>query len=232
MLAQVRAALREGRDGPKLTAKVLARKLFCSESTLRRQLRRSGTSFIYERTLARAEVSLDLLSAGYPVGYVARCVGVTPDHLRLIVRSRYGWSPSQIKRVAILARGLADEPTNLRDYRKAKADDRLLQELVAELDSNHPLSGWARQLVLAGHHPERDTPQYQDQLRENERLAYLRRREEIEANAMASLSIEDLAEIDVPKLLREKRNAEMHMRYVANRKRRNRKRRRIEGTVQ
>lgn len=220
-LSQVREALRE-ENGPTLSAPGLAKRLFCSESTLHRKLRKDGTSFSKERNLARARVALVLLRRGYPVEQAGRRVGVTPDHLRVVMQDIYGISPERIKLAEAVARRLLVEPKNRQELIRAKRDDRLLQELLEDIGPAHPLNGWARGLVLSGHHPERDTVAYQEELREKERAAYARKRDQEEAEVVMAMSIDELDQIDVGGLLAERDHRADHMRWRANQLRRTR----------
>lgn len=203
-----------------MSAGQLARRLFCSESTLRRRLRKHGTTFVRERNVIRAQDAFEFLAQGHSAEATARRVGVTRDYLRVIMLQGYGYAPRKLGRIVELARRLMDEPQTLRAVEAAKRDDLALQELLGEIGPNHPLSGWAKGLVTLGYHPERDTPEYLEELRNRERAAYIRRQHREDAQAVMGLSIDDLHEVDVPYLLEVKRSSKQHMHMTANKRRR------------
>jgi AraC-like DNA-binding protein len=220
--SEVQKALRE-ENGLRISAGGLASRLYLSESALRRHLRAEGTSFVKERRVARAEAALELLKRGCPVERAARRVCLSPDHLRLVMEAVYGFSPGAIKRLAAIADRLRREPESRRQLALARREDESLQELVGDLDASHPLYGWARELVLLGHHPERESAEYEAQLKERERLAYIRRTHRRDAAAVMAMSIEDLDDVNVSALMAEKEHRQEQMRWRANQLRRERR---------
>jgi AraC-like DNA-binding protein len=220
--AEVQKALRQT-GGLRLSAGQIAKRLYCSESTLRRHLRAEGTSFVKERKAARAEAAFELLKRRYPVEQAARRVGLSPDHLRLVMEEVYRFSPAAIKQMVVIAERLKQEPESRRQLELARRDDELLQGLLGHLDASHPLYEWAKDLVLLGHHPERESAKYREQLKQKERLAYIRQTQRQDAEAVTALSVEDLYEVDVESLLSEREHRQEHMRWRANQLRRYRR---------
>lgn len=218
-LVQVREMLRE-ENALRLSASEFAKRLFCSESTLRRRLRAQGTSFVKERNAVRSHVALELLERGYSVGQAGRRVGLTPDHFRTIFKRAYGFSPQEVGRMVAIATRLQIEPRSRSDLKRAERDDRLLQDLLTGIDVSHPLNEWAKGLVLVGHHPERQTPAFVEELRKKEHAAYLRRRDQEDAEAVMAIPVDDLGDIDVALLLAQKEHRHEQMRWRANQRRR------------
>lgn len=219
MLSQIHGVLRNGRDGPKLSERQVAERLFCSESTLRRRLRQNGTTFSRERNAVRAQVAFDLLQRQNPAYHVARRVGVTADHLGVIMRQAYGLSPRRISLIARVADRLREEPSSLREFEAAQRDDVLLQELLADIDACHPLGAWAKGLVTLGFHPERETVEYRNELRKRERAAFEEKRHRVEAEVVMTFSFEELSEIDFGALLEEKHHSRAHMLHAVRKRR-------------
>src|ERR1043165_5263371 len=140
VVRDVRAILREDRNGLRMSAGRIAQRLYRSESTLRRQLREEGTSLTHEQCVVRAEVALPLLQQGKTVRWVSDRVGVSPDHLRVTLESVYGLSPRRIQHIGRLVRALEVEPDSFKSLEKARQRDRLLQALLADIGGDHPLA--------------------------------------------------------------------------------------------
>lgn len=221
MRDEVRAALRED-DGLRLGAEQIARRLHCSASTLRRRLKTEQTSFTRERRAARAEAALEILKSGYPVEQAARRVGLSPDHMRHVLVEAYGFSPSRVKQMVAIALRLRDEPESRAQLEQARRDDELLGKLIGDLGATHPLYPWAKELIVLGYHPERESASYQEELKEKERQAYIRRRQRLDAAVVSGMAVEDLEELDVKGLLMEKEYRQGQMHWRANQRRRNR----------
>jgi len=220
VVTDVRAILREDSNGLRMSARRLAQRLYSSETTLRRKLRAAGTSLTHERSLARAEIALPLLQRGKSVKRVADRVGISPDHLRVTLESIYGLHPSTVQHVGRLVRTLEGEPRSLRALERAQEKDRLLQDLLADIGPDHPLASWARNLILVGYHPERESAKYRERLRVQEREAYLRARDQRDAEVVMAMADEELPDVDVSALLTQKQESIAHMRMTANRRRR------------
>jgi AraC-like DNA-binding protein len=218
-LTQVQKGLRE-ENALRLSASDFAKRFFCSETTLRRKLRKHGTSFTAERNTVRVQVAFELLLRGYSVEQAGRRIGLTPDHFRVVFKRAYGFPPERIKLAATVAERLRGEPMSRTEPRQAERDDRLLQKLLVDIDASHPLNEWAKRLILVGHHPERQTAGYEEALREKERAAYRRQQDIEDAIAVAAIPIDDLDRIDVTLLLDQKEHRHEQMRWRANQRRR------------
>jgi hypothetical protein len=135
----------------------------------------------------------------------------------------YRCSPAAIKRIVATAERLRQEPQNRRQLEHARHDDELLQELLEDFDASHPLYGWAKDLVLLGHHPERESAEYREQLKQKERLAYIRRSHREDAEMVLAIAVEDLDEVDVEGLLDQREHRREQMRWRANQRHRRRR---------
>jgi hypothetical protein len=155
---------------------------------------------------------------------------VTPDHLRVILKGAYGYTPRTISLIARVARRLEEEPSTRRDLEAAQRDDLLLQELLSDIGAGHPLNDWAKRLVLLGHHPERETAEYLSELRKRERADFEQKRQRAEAAVvMMALPLDELAEIDFAALLEDKHHARVHMLYTVRKRRERADKRQVAG---
>lgn len=214
---QLRAA-----EGNFISARRLAQVLHCSESTLHRRLRARRTNLPALRNEIRAQAAFELLSGGASVSEAARKVRVSPDQLRSIVVDVYKWKPGKIKRAVELAGALTVEPTSRRNLALLKRRDEELVALLSELGAGHPLASWAKSIVTAGDHPEREYADYQKVLRAREKRAYRERRDRNDAHVVMQMPIAKLDEIDVEQLLAEKAHAEEMMRWRSSQRKRQR----------
>jgi AraC-like DNA-binding protein len=150
-----------------------------SRATLQRVLAAERTSFKIVRRRVQLDIALERLTAGDAASAVVREIGVTPDHLCVLVREATGLTPRDI----IRARHLADIVTRWkrhgppvawsRRYREHRRQwrrvDEELQRLLADLGPSHPLADWAKQLLVAADRPDFRTQPYRDLLREERR---------------------------------------------------------------
>ncbi|MDX6602624.1 MAG: hypothetical protein QOF13_1826 [Solirubrobacterales bacterium] len=179
---------------------------------------------VAERNKIRARQAFALLGVGYSVSQAAMRVGVSTDHLRAIMLRAYSWTPAKIKRAVELAAALEVEPRTRSELAAIERRDHLLQEHLAEIGADHPLTAWAKGLVLRGYHPERENAAFARELRERERAAYLEKQGRRDAEVVMSLSVEELNEIDVEHLLIQREHETENMRWRANQLRRQRAR--------
>jgi AraC-like DNA-binding protein len=224
-LSQIQEAVRCGLLARRTSAWRIAQVLSCSPSTLHRRLHEQGTTLVTQINEIRTETAFELLRGGYSVSRAASSVGVSPDHLRLLMRQRYRWAPRRIKYAIELGRRLKKPPETTRAQRDATSDDAALQALLADIGPDHPLNEWARGLVLAGHHPETETDLYQRILRHNDRKAYREARERGAATAVEGMSEEELrAPLDIAALLEERAFENEKIPWRANQLRKARRR--------
>lgn len=181
-LAEIRASLTRrvvcGND----SADGVAGDLACSQSTLHRALRQSGTTFTRERNDFRASAALDLLLRGTYPRAVAQRIGISPDYLRIVVRRSTGLTPAHIYNARWLGIVLTRTPETRAELEKWIQADADLQTIVGDLPRDHCLANWAKQLLLAGYQPRFHTKEFQKQLRLNEKERRVRRRHRHDAH--------------------------------------------------
>jgi AraC-like DNA-binding protein len=219
LLTEVQRQLSE-EGGLRLSAAQMAKRLYCSERTLYRKLSAAGTSLVSERNAARVAAALAHLKNGYSVEQAARRVGLSADYLRVVMQEALGITPEKVKQIVRVSARLEKEPESRSELARTKLDDQLLQELIGDIGPTHPLYRWAKEIVLLGHKPERDSAAYKKKLREKELAAFRRRQDEVDATAVAALELEVLGDLDVDSLLSQREHREEHMRWRANQRRR------------
>lgn len=168
----IRRALGRGRRSPEDVAQIL----HVSRSTLERGLHDKGVLFKQLRREVQLSVAVELMTAGTPAGRVAAEVCMTRDHLCVIVREYTGLTPYQIIRAARLAekvrgwRRYGPPAFGSALYRKQlqewHAVDMELQNLFGDLGPEHPLTAWAKGLLVAAHRPDFRRQPYRAQIRE------------------------------------------------------------------
>jgi AraC-like DNA-binding protein len=159
------------------SAYLVARSLFCSESTLHRTLRRYGTTFAIERNRIRVVMAIELLTAGRSVASVARRVDVSPDYLRRLIVAEVGMTPVQITQAATLAQQLAELPRTYGELSERPNAERRLDDLVGDLPAGHPLAAWAKNLMRRTYLPEIETTEFFAELRLRHQEARAARRD-------------------------------------------------------
>jgi AraC-like DNA-binding protein len=177
-LKEVQQGIAAGLRGRGAASRLVARDLFCSESTLHRVLRRHGTTYAAERNRVRTDMAVSLLKAGTPVATVASEVEVTPDYLRRLVVAKVWMTPANIARAANLADALAKPPERLSDLAQRGGAERRLDALVGDLPSEHPLAGWAKDLLWRTYLPETETQEFYAELLRRHRKERAARRDE------------------------------------------------------
>jgi AraC-like DNA-binding protein len=190
-LTQIRQALEEAVVGRRASVDSVARALHCSASTIHRRLNRRGTSFAAERAAIQAGLAFDLITRGCRISTVAGRVGVSSDHLCVIVRKAYGLTPRQLQRITRLARRLGEEPRTRQELAQFERDDALMQSLLAPIDADHPLAGWAKGLVLLGDRPEYYDVEFMRRLKEQEARRRVTAQQIADFQVVAGLSEEE-----------------------------------------
>src|SRR5689334_1104701 len=102
----IRDALAEGVAERRMPVDAIATRLHCSPSTIHRRLRRCGTTFAAVRGSIQVRRAFERLTTGDRVSLAAASVGVSTDHLGVMMRRSYGLTPRRIKEIAVLAADL------------------------------------------------------------------------------------------------------------------------------
>jgi len=155
-----------------------------------------------------------MLKEGAPVRRAADGAGLTPDHLRIVVREAFWMTPCEIREIAWLARNLRREPSTHDELAAFRRTDHALQERLAPIGADHPMVSWARAIVLLGDRPEYDTPEFAAKLRASEAAGRRRRRDAADAARVQRLppDARELTRDDVLALLAHKQDVARRMR--------------------
>jgi AraC-like DNA-binding protein len=159
------AAIREhgaGGDRP-LTLPSIAADLHCSRSTIQRVLSSGGTTYTEELFKARRALAAMAIGDGGSASQAARRVGLTPDHLRVLLIKRFGIGPAGLQRclrTERLLRSWTRHPpaAHTRLYRARlgawKGRRAQLQLYLDAIPAKSPLRGWADRLLAASTRPD------------------------------------------------------------------------------
>jgi AraC-like DNA-binding protein len=185
-LAEIDDTIRHALATGRTRREDVAQLLYISDSTLTRVLKAGKTGFTARRRQVRLDIALKRLTEGQPAAVVARDVGVSRDHLCVIVREETGLTPRQIIRAKHLSdivvrwqrRGPPAERSTLyrQQFREWKKIDDELQHLLQDLGPSHPLAEWAKTVVVAAGRPDFRRNPYRARVR-------ARRQEEAEQDA-------------------------------------------------
>lgn len=153
-----------------------------SRSQVQRVLAAADTSYTELLRRARIEVALrELVAKRHSARRAAAEAGITRDHLCVLLKSDLGLSTRQILR----ARDLEDRIDRWRRevpplagtklyYRRRRQwlrTDAELRKLLEDLDSDHPLAGWAKQLLVAAARPDYRRGPYRQEIQRRRREA-------------------------------------------------------------
>jgi AraC-like DNA-binding protein len=190
--AAITQALREGLEERRsLSVEAIAHRLSCSPSTVHRRLRRRGTTFVAQRRAVQLHLALGLITSGYAPSVAARRVGVSSDHLGVMMRKTYGLGPRQLGEIARLADDLRQSPRTRQELVAYGRKDVRLQRLLEPIGPGHPLLDWARELVVLGNHPEFYEHEFLQKLREEESRQRVRAQHRFDAEMVAGLCEEE-----------------------------------------
>jgi len=191
----IAAALARGRRSLADVAQILC----VSPSTLQRSLAEQETDFTSLRREIQVRVALKHLTAGVPAWRVAQEVGLSHDHLRVIIKAATGLTPLEILTAArisaTLRRWRSSGPPAYgswlyrRQFEQWQKFDTQLQKMFEELGPAHPLANWAKEVLLAANRPDFRKQPYRDQHR---RIA---KRQDAQLREMLERSRSDLAAI-------------------------------------
>lgn len=174
------AALRQnatGADRP-LTLPSIAVDLHSSRSTVQRVLAAAGTTYTDELFRARTVLAVMAMGDGVAAGMAARRVGLTPDHLRVVLMRRFGIGPAGLQRclrTERLLRSWARHPpaAHTRLYRARLGAWRgrraQLRRYLDPIPSDSPLRPWADRLLAASERPDFRTRQHRRAARDERR---------------------------------------------------------------
>ena len=179
-LEEIENAIREAFTYGRTSIEDVAQILTVSRSTVERALAESTpfeepTDFTSLRRKVRLKIGLPLLTNGESVRSVAEKVCLSPDYLTVIVREETGLTPRQIIRAACLRErienwkreGPLNQGTTL--YRmRLRTWDRIdieLTNLLGDLGPSHPLTSWAKQLLVDLERPDYRRRPHRDVMR-------------------------------------------------------------------
>jgi AraC-like DNA-binding protein len=173
---QVQAALRAALPCGKKSIDDVAQLLFVSTSTLQRVLADSRLDFTQLRKEVQVEVALELLTQGKSARTVAAEVGLSRDHLCVLVRRATDLTPSQIIRATKLDAKVRrwrkygpppyGSPLYREQFRQWQEIDAGLQALFADLSADHPLATWAKKLLVGVARPDFRTQPHRGHIRD------------------------------------------------------------------
>lgn len=213
--AAIQQALHEGVTERRTSVGAIAARLHSSPSTVHRRLRRHHTTFAVERNTVRAQQAFELLTAGYPASIAAARVGVSTDHLCVVMRRAYGVTPRRIRQIVRLAGALRAQPETREQLAQFERNDAQLQVLLDPIGPGHPLAGWAKKLVVLGHRPEYYEPGFLLSLREREARQRIGQQHAADAERVAGLTEQECraTPIDVNYLLFKRDQERQNMRW-------------------
>jgi AraC-like DNA-binding protein len=172
----------------------VAADLFVGKSTLQRRLAEQGTTYSEQRRQVQILVALELLTQGRSVRTAAMSVGLSADHLCVLVTQYAHLKPRQIVRACELAsrvrRWRRSVPPRsgtklyFKQLERWKAIDIELQALLAGLEKDHPLAGWAQKVRRDAQRPDFRRRRYRGRVRA------ARRREDAQRAAEQKAMIE------------------------------------------
>jgi AraC-like DNA-binding protein len=147
----------------------VAADLHCSPSTVQRRLAQLGTTYTAELNLMQSVVAVKLILRGDSASQAARAVGLTPDHLRHVLRVHAGLAPAALVRCRDIdsrLRHWTQHPASAgtRLYRRRLADwiryRRELRLHLEDLPARTFLSPWASDLLARSRRPDFRSARY------------------------------------------------------------------------
>jgi AraC-like DNA-binding protein len=167
---QIRTAIRDALrdcavrpDAHPLTIVAIANDLSFSRSSVQRNLAEASTTFTAELRAARARAAVRAIYAGATVAEAAARVGLTPDHLRVVLLQEYGIAPGALRHCLRIARKLnswrrtperSGSSLYWRRLRDWRSFDVQLHRYFDPIPTTSALRSWADGVLAAAARPD------------------------------------------------------------------------------